>query len=138
MHRLILGSIYELDISSPKEDQNLNFRQCTKYGNKSDRQKILRTFCHIIRINGSSLEKLTIEGTIEENSSHRITPIHWIYHIKTITNYTLNDAICSQKTVTAGKRLLPTSIEERSSNFRFWKMYLRRRCLGVIFVHAFV
>jgi len=35
------------------------------------------------------------EGTIEEKFIHGITPIRWIYQIKTITNYTLKDAIWS-------------------------------------------
>lgn len=57
------------------------------------KQRITRFFCHIIRRDGSSLEKKMIEGNIEGKGSRRRTPIRCIYQIKSITGYPLEDTI---------------------------------------------
>ncbi|VVC41174.1 Hypothetical protein CINCED_3A024703 [Cinara cedri] len=59
------------------------------------KQRILRFFGHVIRRDGSSLEKLTIEGKIEGKRSRGRTPMRWIAQIKTITGYPPEEAIRS-------------------------------------------
>jgi len=53
--------------------------------------KITLLLPHHIRRNGSSLEKLIIEG----KRSRGRTPMGWIDQIKTITGYSLGEAIRS-------------------------------------------
>jgi len=89
------------------------------------KQRILRFFGHIIR-DRSILKKLMIEEKIEGKRSRGRTPIRWIDKIKTITGYLWEKPFHRQKTVSFGKEMLSMSTNG-SSNFRFWKMDLRRR-----------
>jgi hypothetical protein len=57
------------------------------------KQRILRFFGHIIRRDGSNLEKLMIEEKIEGKRSRGRTLMRWIDQIKTITGYPLGEAI---------------------------------------------
>lgn len=91
------------------------------------KQSILRFFGHIIiRRDESSLEKLVIEGKIEEKRSRRRTPMRWIDQIKAITGYPLGEAIRSAENREIWKGIVATS-NDGSPNFRFWKMDYRRR-----------
>lgn len=60
------------------------------------KQKILRFFGHISRRDGSSMEKLMIGGKIEGKRSRGRTPMRWIYQIRIISGYTLEDVIRSE------------------------------------------
>jgi len=91
------------------------------------KQRIVRFFRHIIRKDGSSLEKLIIEGKIEEKMNCGRTPIRWIDQIMIITSYPLVADIRSAENRELWKEIVANA--ERSPNFRFWKMDSRRRSL---------
>jgi len=95
------------------------------------KQRILRFFGHIIKRDGSSLEKLIIEGKIEGKRSRGRTPMRWIDQIKTVTGYPLEEAIRSGENRELWKEIVANVnwSTDGSPNFRFWKMDLRRKNL---------